>query len=63
MKTEPNVAILERLAELRTKVEEMHQRTLAVAAPLKARYAVLHDEMKMLEREIRELDEDWEPPR
>lgn len=31
--------------------------------PLKARYAELREEMKQIEGEIRDLDEDWGPPR
>ncbi|HZR19759.1 MAG TPA: hypothetical protein VFE51_20910 [Verrucomicrobiae bacterium] len=63
MKTEPSVATREQLAGLRTKVDEMHQRTIAASAPLKARYAALLSQLRMLEPEIRNLDEDWEPPK
>lgn len=59
MKTEMENAI----ANLSTKIEEMRQRTIAMAAPLKNRYAELREEMAFLEREIRRLDEDWKPDR
>ncbi len=65
MKTKSNVetATKARITELAQKVGQMHQRTLAAAAPLKARYAELREQMKMLELEIRALDEDWELPK
>jgi hypothetical protein len=65
MKPDPitEIATEDRLAQLITKLGEMKQRTLAAAAPLKARYAELHSELKFIERAIRDLDEDWRPPR
>jgi len=50
------------LAQLKAKIREMRRRRIALAEPLKARYAELCDEMSQIEREIRALDEDWEPP-
>jgi hypothetical protein len=65
MNAEPKVEIAtkDQIAGLAEKLGQMHQRTVAVAAPLKARYAELRDEMKMLEQEIRALDEEWGPPK
>lgn len=64
MKTETNVetATEEKVAELNAKIEASRQRRIAMAEPLKARYAELRDELKEIEREIRFLDENWEPP-
>ncbi len=65
MNAESNVETVtdEQISGLAQRIGQMQQRTLGAAAPLKARYAELHDLMKMLEREIRALDEDWEPTR
>lgn len=42
----------DQIARLADKIERMHQRTISVASPLKARYAELRDEMRMLDRAV-----------
>jgi hypothetical protein len=64
MKTESNIETVteEKVAELNAKIEASRQRRIGMAEPFKARYADLRDELKEIEREIRFLDESWEPP-
>jgi hypothetical protein len=47
------------LAELNAKIVELQQRRVALAQPLKDRYAELRTELMDTERHIRELDETW----
>jgi hypothetical protein len=47
------------LAELNAKILELQQRRVALAQPLKDRYAELRTELVDTERQIRELDETW----
>jgi hypothetical protein len=53
----------DKVAPLKAKIEEMKQRRIAVAQPLRARYAALREELALVEKEIRVLDEDWESPK
>jgi hypothetical protein len=53
----------EKIVELNLRIDELRKRRIAATNSLKARYAQLREEMKRIDREIRVLDETWEPPR
>lgn len=47
------------LAEINAQIETLHQQRVALAEPLKTRYAEMRDESAGLETEIRQLDSNW----
>lgn len=49
------------LADINSKIEELKQRRVALAEPLKTHYAELRSELVATERQIKELDETWKP--
>lgn len=49
------------LSEINAQIEALNQRRVALAQPLKDRYAEMRGELVALETEIRSLDGEWKP--
>lgn len=49
------------LAEINAQIEALNQQRVALAQPLKDRYAEMRGELVALETEIRSLDVEWKP--
>lgn len=49
------------LAEINAQIEALNQQRVALAQPLKDRYAEMRGELVALETEIRSLDNAWRP--
>lgn len=49
------------LAEINAQIEALNQKRVALAQPLKDRYAEMRGELVALETEIRSLDGEWAP--
>jgi hypothetical protein len=49
------------LADINAQIEALSQQRIALAQPLKDRYAEMRGELMALETEVRELDPSWKP--
>lgn len=49
------------LADINAQIEALSQQRIALAQPLKDRYAEMRGELMALETEVRELDPSWRP--
>lgn len=49
------------MAEINAQIEALNQKRVALAQPLKDRYAEMRGDLVALETEIRSLDSDWKP--
>ena len=49
------------LAQLNAQIEDLKQKRIGLAEPLKARYSELRTELLETENQIRDLDETWKP--
>jgi hypothetical protein len=49
------------LAEINRQIETLNQQRVALAQPLKDRYAQMRGELTALENEVRQLDPTWKP--
>jgi hypothetical protein len=49
------------LAEINAEIEALHLKRIALAEPMKSRYAELRKELADMVTEIRSLDESWSP--
>lgn len=49
------------MADINAQIEALSQQRIALAQPLKDRYAEMRAELMALETEVRELDPSWKP--
>lgn len=49
------------LADINAQIAELHQKRIALAEPMKSRYAELRKELADMVTEIKNLDADWSP--